>query len=232
MAQAVGVRLLDGSGRDLPPGGEALLRLSRIDLGGLAPAVAAMRVVVATDVDNPLTGPNGASAVYGPQKGASPEGVARLDQALGHFAAVIHRDLGIDVRDEPGAGAAGGLGAGLIAFLGARVRPGVEVVMETLGLRERMQDADVVVTGEGSFDAQSLRGKTPAGVLRAAEELRVPAIVLCGQRSVDAPGALVASLVERFGPGRARDDAASALRQLSEEVARKWARTARGTGSS
>jgi len=232
MAQAVGVRLLDGSGRDLPPGGEALLRLSRIDLGGLDPAVAAMRVVVATDVDNPLTGPNGASAVYGPQKGASPEGVARLDQALGHFAAVIHRDLGIDVRDEPGAGAAGGLGAGLIAFLGARVRPGVEVVMETLGLRERMQDADVVVTGEGSFDAQSLRGKTPAGVLRAAEELRVPAIVLCGQRSVDAPGTLVASLVERFGPGRARDDAASALRQLSEEVARKWARTARGTGSS
>lgn len=230
MAQALGVRLLDAEGRDLSPGGGALLELARIDLRGLDRAVAAMRVVVATDVDNPLTGANGAAFVYGPQKGASPEDVALLDRALGHFAAVIHRDLGIDVRDEPGAGAAGGLGAGLIAFLGAHVRPGVEVVMEAVGLRERLQGADVVVTGEGSFDAQSLRGKTPAGVLRAAQEMRVPAIVLCGRSSVEPPDVTVASLVERFGPGPAREQAASSLRRLAEEVARDWTAVRAGEG--
>ncbi|HCP62318.1 MAG TPA: glycerate kinase [Actinobacteria bacterium] len=231
MAQAVGVRLLDAQGRDLAPGGAALLELALIDLSGLDRRVAAMRVIVATDVDNPLTGPNGAAAVYGPQKGASPEDVALLDRALGHFAAVIHRDLGVDVRNEPGAGAAGGLGAGLIAFLGAHMRPGVEVVMEAVGLRKRLQGADVVVTGEGSFDEQSLRGKTPAGVLRAAEELRVPAIVVCGQRSADAPGVFVASLSERFGPSRAREEASSCLRQLTEEVAREWWAGAEGGGA-
>src|SRR5207302_10598028 len=121
---------------------------------------------VASDVDNPLTGPNGASAVYGPQKGASPEDVARLDLGLAHFAAVVHRDLGVDVRSIPGAGAAGGLGAGLVAFLGAHLRPGGDVVMDAVRLRARLERADVAVTGEGAFDQQSLHGKVPAGVLR------------------------------------------------------------------
>src|SRR6266567_3629500 len=152
MAQALGIRLLDERGRDLRPGGEALLELARIDATGLDPAVGNVRFVVACDVDNPLTGANGASAVYGPQKGASPEAVAQLDRALGHFAAVVHRDLAVDVRSIPGAGAAGGLGAGLVAFLGAHLRPGVDVVMDAVGLRGRLERADAAVTGEGAFD--------------------------------------------------------------------------------
>src|SRR5207253_4279367 len=143
-AQAVGIRLRDATGRDLGPGGAALTDLAMIDVRGLDPAVASCRFIVATDVDNPLTGPHGASAVYGPQKGATPEDVAVLDRALGHFAAVAYRDLGVDVRAMPGAGAAGGLGGGLIAFLGARLRPGFDVAMEAVGLPARLDEAGLV----------------------------------------------------------------------------------------
>jgi glycerate kinase len=219
MAQAVGVRLLDSRGRDIGAGGEALLDLAAIDMRGLDPAVRAASFIVATDVDNPLVGPQGASAVYGPQKGASPDDVVLLDKALGHLAAVIHRDLALDVRNVPGAGAAGGLGAGLVAFLGARLRPGVDVVMEAVRLQERMEEADLVVTGEGTFDEQSLHGKAPAGVLRAAEELRVPAVVLCGQRRADPPGARVFSLAERFGLEPSMDRTGTLLEDLAAEVA-------------
>jgi glycerate kinase len=219
MAQAVGIRLLDAQGRDLGPGGAALLELARIDMTRLDPAVAAATFVVATDVDNPLVGSHGASAVYGPQKGASPEDVVLLDRALGHLAAVIHHDLGVDVRDAPGAGAAGGLGAGLMAFLGAHLRPGVDVVMEALRLPQRMEGADLVVTGEGTFDRQSLRGKAPAGVLRVARELRVPAVVMCGRREVEPEGVAVYSLAERFGVEAALERAAPLLEQLAAEVA-------------
>jgi glycerate 2-kinase len=219
MAQAVGIRLLDGSGRELRPGGAALIDLARIDMSGLDPAVAAATFMVATDVDNPLVGPQGATAVYGPQKGASPEDVALLDRALGHFAAVVYRDLGVDVRSLPGAGAAGGLGAGLIAFLGARLRPGVDVVMESLRLPKRLEGADLVVTGEGRFDQQSLRGKVPAGVLRVAAEARVRALVLCGQSDVDPPGVMVFSLSERFGEKAALERAGPLLVDLATEVA-------------
>lgn len=222
MAQAVGVRLLDARGRDLPPGGAALLDLAAIDMSGLDPSVAGATFVVATDVDNPLVGPQGASAVYGPQKGASPEDVALLDSALGHLAAVIHRDLGRDVRDEPGAGAAGGLGAGLIAFLGARLRPGVDVVMEAVGLRQRMEKADVVVTGEGMFDEQSLHGKAPAGVLRAAAEYGLPAVVLCGQKRTDPPGVPVFALADRFDQEAALEQAEMRLSDLAAEVAASY----------
>ena len=219
MAQALGIRLLDESGRDLQPGGAALAALARIDLSELDPVVEASTFVVATDVDNPLVGPEGASAVYGPQKGASAEDVALLDRALGHFAAVVYRDLGIDVRGTKGAGAAGGLGAGLIAFLGARLRPGVDLVIEALRLPERMEAADLVVTGEGTFDEQSLRGKVPAGVLRVAEEQGVPAIVLCGQRRVDLDRGRVYSLADRFGVEAAMERAGPLLEDLAAEVA-------------
>src|SRR5439155_9465008 len=127
------------------------------DVGGLQAIVRGVRFVGAGDVDNPLVGPEGASAVYGPQKGASPEDVAGLDAALAHYAEVVRRDLGVDVRDRPGAGAAGGLGAGLMAFLDAEVRPGVEVVMEAVGFAERLSRSDLVITGEGKLDEQSLR---------------------------------------------------------------------------
>jgi glycerate kinase len=228
MAQAVGVRLLDQEGRDLRPGGAALLDLAAIDMSGLDPAVRDASFSVATDVDNPLVGAQGASAVYGPQKGASPEEVAMLDKALGHLAAVIHRDLGLDIRTVPGAGAAGGLGGGLMAFLGARLRPGVDVVMEAVGLGRRMEKADLVVTGEGMFDEQSLHGKAPAGVLRVAEEFRVPAWVLCGQKRADAPGARVVALADRFGLDQALERTGALLQDLAAEVAAEVRREGRG----
>ena len=176
------------------------------------------------------SGRPGAAAVYGPQKGATPADVILLDRALRHYAAVLHRDLGIDVRQLPGAGAAGGLGGGLVAFLGARLRPGVEVVSEAVGLERRVEDADVVVTGEGSFDRQSLRGKTVAGVLRLAALARRPAFVLCGraEAGVTAEGATVRSLAERFGLSAARARAGTLLADLAAEVAGERAAAARG----
>ncbi|MGH2660036.1 MAG: glycerate kinase family protein [Actinomycetota bacterium] len=219
MAQALGVRLLDDEGLEIGPGGADLLDLARIDASRLNPAVRRTRFVVATDVDNPLTGPQGASSVFGPQKGAAPDDVAVLDRALSHFAAVVHRDLGIDVRHVPGAGAAGGLGAGLVAFLGAHLRPGVEVVMEAVGLPERLGRADLAITGEGKLDEQSLHGKAPAGVIRAGREAGVPVVVLCGRAEVRPPDVHVFSLVDRFGEERAMEDARRGLEDLAEEVA-------------
>ena len=219
MAQAVGVRLLDQAGRDLRPGGAALLDLATVDMGPLDRSVRDASFTVATDVNNPLVGPQGASAVYGPQKGATPQDVALLDEALGHLAAVIHRDLGLDIRNVPGAGAAGGLGGGLMAFLGARLRPGVDVVMEAVGLPRRMERADLVVTGEGMFDEQSLHGKAPAGVLRVAEEFRVPAVVLCGQKRADLGSARVVALADRYGLEPAMERTGMLLQDLAAEVA-------------
>jgi glycerate 2-kinase len=227
MAQALGVQLVDDRGRDIGPGGAALLSLARIDSGGMDPSVRDAAFVAATDVDNPLVGPSGASAVYGPQKGASEEDVALLDKALGHFAAIVHRDLGIDVRNVPGAGAAGGLGAGLVAFLGARLRPGVEVVIEAVGLAERMERVDLAITAEGTFDEQSLHGKAPAGVLRLAREVGVPAVVLCGQASVHPEGVHIASMADRFGLEAAMGRGPAVLEDLAAEVAEE-VRTAGG----
>jgi glycerate kinase len=219
MAQAVGVRLLDDQGRAIPAGGEGLLRIARIDATAIHPLVRSLRVVVATDVDNPLTGPLGASAAYGPQKGASTDDVTMLDRALAHYAVVIHRDLGIDVREVRGAGAAGGLGAGLMAFLGARLRPGAEVVMDAVGLERRLERADVVVTGEGTFDAQSLRGKAPAAVLTLARAHGVLAVVLCGRQQAEVDGVSMASLADRFGVGEAMARAEPLLADLAAEMA-------------
>ncbi|HEX2069088.1 MAG TPA: glycerate kinase [Actinomycetota bacterium] len=221
MAQAVGVRLLDQEGRHLRSGGAALLELGRIDVTRIDPTVREVAFIAATDVDNPLVGPRGASAVYGPQKGASPADVRLLDEALRHFAAVVYRDLGVDIRDMPGAGAAGGLGGGLVAFLGAKLRPGVDVVMEAVRLKDRMEGADLVITGEGSFDEQSLHGKAPAGLLRAADELHIPALVLCGEQRVDRPGTKVLSLVGRFGREAARERARQLLAELATQAARE-----------
>ncbi|MGZ4132826.1 MAG: glycerate kinase family protein [Actinomycetota bacterium] len=220
MAQALGARLLDRGGSDIQGGGAALLDLDRIDVRDLDPRLVGVRCVAASDVDNPLTGPAGASAVYGPQKGASADDVVILDRALGHLAAIAERDLGVGLRDEPGAGAAGGMGFGLMAFLGAGVRPGVDVIADALGLSSRMGEADLVITGEGRLDAQSLRGKVPAGVLRLATELSVPALIACGDvedgLAIDVP---VASLVERFGRDAALGDARRSLERLAEELA-------------
>jgi glycerate kinase len=219
MAQALGARFLDGAGRDLPVGGLALLGLARIDLSGLDPGLARTRIVGLVDVDNPLTGPTGASLVYGPQKGAGPQDAVLLDRALGHLAAVVHRDLGIDLAGEPGAGAAGGLGFGLLAFCGARLRPGAEVVMDALGIDGRLERADLVITGEGSLDAQTLRGKLVHRLLGRAALAGVPAVVVCGRAEVALPGVQVRSLVERVGSDRARSDPRGALERVGEELA-------------
>lgn len=178
--QALGVRLLDGQGQALAPGGAALASLASLDLTDLHPRLAAVEVVIAADVDNPLCGPQGASQIFGPQKGASPEQVRELDAALAHFATVTAATLGRDVSGQPGAGAAGGVGFAALAFLQATFRPGIEVVAELVGLEEALQGADLAVTGEGRLDGQTLRGKTPAGVLRLAQRHGVPVVAVAG----------------------------------------------------
>ncbi len=219
MAQALGASLFSADDESIPPGGAGLSQLAKIDLAGMDPRVYSTSFTVASDVDNPLTGPRGAAHVYGPQKGATADDVELLDRALRHLATVVSRDLGIDLRDAPGAGAAGGLGFGLMAFCGASLRAGVEVVMDALGLLERVERADLVITGEGRFDSQSLHGKAPAGVLRAAQELGVAAAVVCGRAEINVPGVVVRSLVERFGEQRALGDTRRALEELSQELA-------------
>ena len=180
MLTALGLRLLDQDGRSLPPGGGALGQLASIDMRGLDPRLAKTSIVIASDVDNPLCGPQGASHVFGPQKGATPEQVQTLDAMLGHFADICARQLGSDRRHDAGAGAAGGLGFAAKTFLNAHFRPGVEIVAELGGLAQAMEGATLAFTGEGRMDAQTLRGKTPAGVARAARKAGVRCIAICG----------------------------------------------------
>ncbi|WP_439859209.1 glycerate kinase [Pseudomonas sp. MBLB4136] len=180
LLQALGARLLDAAGQELAPGGAALADLERLDLSGLDPRLSSVQVEIAADVDNPLCGPRGASAVFGPQKGASAAQVAQLDAALGHFAEVVAAALGEDFSDFPGVGAAGGLGFAAKALFGARFRSGIEQVAELSGLAEALAGADLLITGEGRLDAQSLHGKTPVGVARLAQAAGVPVIALAG----------------------------------------------------
>ena len=184
MAQALGARLLDAAGEEIPPGGAGLADLDRIDATGLDPRLADTELVVASDVDNPLVGARGAAAVFGPQKGATPDDVAVLDAALARYAGIVARDLGVDVAQLPGAGAAGGTGGGAIAFLGARLTSGIELVLEVVGFSSALEGADLVVTGEGSLDEQSLSGKAPVGVARAAARAGVPVVALVGRLEV------------------------------------------------
>ena len=180
MAQALGFRLFDSRAADLATGGVALRDLDRIDVQAAHPALKRIRFVGATDVTNPLCGSQGASAVYGPQKGADASAIEELDAALAHFASVIKRDLGVEVADRPGAGAAGGLGAGLIAFLGADLIRGAQVVAQAADLEGRMRLADLVITGEGRLDAQTAFGKTPQYVAEIAVEAGRPVVCLAG----------------------------------------------------
>ncbi|MGV8864618.1 MAG: glycerate kinase [Pseudomonas sp.] len=180
MLVALGARFLDGNGQPVAPGGLGLAQVQRIELDGLDTRLREVRFEVAADVDNPLCGPQGASHIFGPQKGASPDQVLALDAALGHFADHSMTVLGHDWRDHPGCGAAGGMGFAAKAYLNAAFRPGVEVVADLVGLAEALVGADLVITGEGRFDAQTLRGKTPFGVARIAQRHGVPVIVLAG----------------------------------------------------
>ncbi|HHW82483.1 MAG TPA: glycerate kinase, partial [Actinomycetales bacterium] len=178
-AAACGVRFFDDDGAPFVPVGATLSRISRIDASGLDPEVA--RIAAMCDVDNPLTGEHGAAAVFGPQKGATPELVRSLDDGLAHLAQVVRRDLGVEVEDLPGAGAAGGLGGGMVAFFGAELRRGVDAVLDAVGFAQKLASADAVISGEGSFDSQSLRGKVVLGVSRRTREPGVPLHVLAGR---------------------------------------------------
>lgn len=185
MIQALGGRLLDEHGTDIGPGGGALSSLTSVDLSTIDLRLENIKVEVACDVENPLTGPTGASVVYGPQKGATPEMVIKLDKNLTHFANIYEKHLNRSVRNIPGAGAAGGLGAALMAFLSADLKSGVDIILETIGFDDHVKDADLVITGEGSIDSQTIYGKTPIGVAKAAKKYNIPVITLAGTISRD-----------------------------------------------
>ena len=180
MAAALGVRFLDAADNPVLPVGGCLGQIRSIDMTGLDPRLAGVRCEVMCDVDNPLLGPVGAARVYGPQKGASPAQVEELEAGLAQLGAVIAADLGLDVRDLPGAGAAGGLGAGLRAFLGADLRRGVDLVLDLVGLDAKLAGADLVITGEGRIDSQTAFGKAPAGVAQRAKARGVPCLAIAG----------------------------------------------------
>lgn len=229
-AIALGARLLDDDGRLLPPGGAALARLARIDASALDGRLAAVEVRVLADVTNPLTGPGGASAVYGPQKGADAVAVAELDRALAHYADIVERDIGVAILTIPGGGAAGGLAAGLVAFAGARVESGIESVARAVRLDERLSTADLALTGEGSLDRQSAFGKTVAGVARRAQAAAVPCVAIGGRLRDEAEVRAIPGIhdVEAAAPDSIEDQdamgrAAPLLTDATERLLRRWA---------
>lgn len=185
MMQALGVQLSDQQGKALTVGGAALVQLVDIDLSQLDDRLAQTDILVACDVDNPLCGAKGASAVFGPQKGATPERVQQLDAALQHYGEKIEQVTGKSVINVAGAGAAGGMGAALFGLLNARLQPGIEIVTEALKLAAAVQEADLVITGEGRIDSQTIYGKTPVGVARVAKRFDIPVIAIAGSMAPD-----------------------------------------------
>ncbi|MBE1561527.1 glycerate kinase [Nonomuraea africana] len=238
MVQALGARLLNSAGEELGRGGAALRELAKIDISGFID-ISGVEVVVASDVDNPLLGPHGAAAVYGPQKGATPEDVALLDAALGRLAAVATQTHGLlgavehdgtprpmGVAGAPGAGAAGGVGFAALAFLHADIRPGIEYLLDLLGFDEHVKGARLVVTGEGSLDEQSLRGKAPVGVAQAAGRAGVPVVAVCGRRTLSDEALRAAGIEAAYAltdlepdPERCMAEAGPLLERLAARVA-------------
>ncbi|EJJ0546862.1 glycerate kinase [Cronobacter sakazakii] len=229
MMQALGARFLDGEGCELAPGGAALARLERLDLSALDPRLAQVSVTAACDVDNPLCGEKGASAVFGPQKGATPAMVTELDAALRRFGEQLEAATGKAIISAPGAGAAGGMGAALLGMLNAELRPGIEIVIESLGLAQAVRDADLVITGEGRLDSQSIHGKTPVGVARVAKQFQRPVVAIAGsltpdyqivhEHGIDAAFSVIDRIVTLQ---EALDDAARNLRVTARNVAALW----------
>ncbi|WP_405997722.1 glycerate kinase [Streptomyces sp. NBC_00829] len=225
MLAALGARFLDADGEPVGPGGGGLLDLATADLSALDPRFKDVELVLASDVDNPLTGPEGAPAVYGPQKGATPEDVATLDTALSHYASV----LGPDQAAWPGAGAAGGIGYGALIALGASFRPGIEVMLDVLGFAPALARATLVITGEGSLDEQTLHGKAPAGVAAAARARNIEVVAVCGRLSLR-PGALGRAGIRRAyaltalepDPAKCMAQAGPLLERAAEGIARDF----------
>ncbi|MFE5035844.1 glycerate kinase [Streptomyces sp. NPDC056683] len=231
MLSALGARFLDADGEPVPPGGGGLADLARADLSGLDPRLSAVDLVLASDVDNPLTGPTGAPAVYGPQKGASPDDVDLLDAALAHFAKVLEAEAGPRAAEcavAPGAGAAGGIGYGAL-LLGARFRPGIEVMLDVLGFAAALERASLVITGEGSLDEQTLHGKAPAGVAAAARAAGREVVAVCGRLALP-PEALGRAGIRRAYPlteiepdvVKCIAEAGPILERVAEQIARDF----------
>ena len=185
MAAALGVKFLDADGEMIRLSGGGIASLAKIDVSGLDSRIKDCEILAACDVDNPLYGPNGASAIFGPQKGADPETVETLDNNLRHYADILLRDLGTDIADLPGVGAAGGLGAGLVALAGARLLPGIRIILDTVQFDKVIQGADMIITGEGRIDGQSLRGKVPVGIAERASRQNIPVIAVVGDVGKD-----------------------------------------------
>lgn len=235
MAQALGAKLLDADGNELPYGGAALAKLDRIDVSGFDERLASASIEVACDVNNPLCGPTGASAIFGPQKGATPSDIEALDVALGRFGEIANRDLGRDVAEIPGAGAAGGLGAGLMAFANARLRLGADIVLEAVGLESKLDGADLVIVGEGQFDRSTVFNKSPVAVAERARRHGIPVIGIAGslgagyaevhEHGIDA----VFSLVSRpMSLADAMADTRRLVARATEEACRAMAAARRG----
>ena len=229
LVQALGARLLDAGGREVGRGGAALAVVESLDLAGLHPALGEAEVVVASDVDNPLLGPRGAAAVYGPQKGASPADVAELDAALSQWAQAVRSVTGDDVADRPGAGAAGGVGFAALAVLGATLRPGIDLVLDLVGFRAALPGAGLVVTGEGSLDEQTLHGKAPAGVAAAARAADVPVVAVAGRSLLDLTDLAPTGIRAAYAltdiepdPARCMSEAGPLLERLATRVAADW----------
>jgi glycerate kinase len=229
MVQALGGRLRDAAGGEVGRGGAALAAVESLDLAGLHPALRQTQVVVASDVDNPLLGPRGAAAVYGPQKGASPAEVAALDAALARWAEAVHRATGVDAAGTPGAGAAGGVGFAALAVLGATLRPGIGLLLDLVGFPAALAGARLVITGEGSLDAQTLHGKAPAGVAAAARAAGNPVVAVAG-RALLSPAELEAAGIQAAyaltdiepDPDRCMTEAGPLLERLAAKVAADW----------
>ena len=185
MLQALGVQLLDVNNQQISLGGENLSLISKIDLSKLDSRLQQVEILVACDVDNPLCGEKGASAVFGPQKGATPEIVQQLDQALFHFSDIVQQDLDLNIRDQAGAGAAGGMGGGLLLLPNVQLKAGVQIIIDAVNLNEQIKGADLVITGEGRMDSQTVHGKTPIGVAKAAKLFNKPVIAIVGSLKDD-----------------------------------------------
>ncbi|MEV7813696.1 glycerate kinase [Streptomyces flaveolus] len=228
MLSALGARFLTEEGEPVSPGGGGLAGLARADLSGLDPRLSSVELVLASDVDNPLTGPKGAPAVYGPQKGASPKDVETLDAALGHFAKVLEAEAGpraAEYAAAPGAGAAGGIGYGAL-LLGARFRPGIEVMLDVLGFAPALRRASLVITGEGSLDEQTLHGKAPAGVAAAARAAGKEVVAVCGRLALPTEALLRAGISQAYPLTSVEPDVARCIADAGPILERVAARIA------
>jgi len=229
MVQALGARLLDASGHDLPPGGAVLADLAQLDLAALRARLGSVKITIGSDVDNPLLGPNGAASVFGPQKGARPKEVEALERGLRHWSQLVSEATGRNDTERPGAGAAGGTGYAALALLNADMRPGIELILDLINFDGRVVGADLVVTGEGSLDEQSLAGKAPIGVAHAAARAGVPVVAVAGRlqlspQRLHEAGISAAYALSELEPDAARSiaNASSLLRRIGARIAQDW----------